>query len=186
VFDDFLRAGVPKIWVEEPATRPAASFQNVALFLDVPLTGVASLADQIPTPVVHVPDDPPDYFQCGPLHVMSAALIALLRAAVQVGRDVEFLPLDVRVPSRRGPYFFGHVLDVVDCIDRSRSRFTEANGIVDRIDHLELSNAAAHGHRLFRIGSTYEYLVCVDDDLAGKIFRETTGSRFVKPEEWRW
>ncbi len=80
-----------------------------------------------------VPGRLPDYFQCGPLRLMSRKLKELLEAECRPG-VVEFIPVDVFRDETRRVYRFGHVLDVVDCLDLEKSRYSTADGIVDAID----------------------------------------------------
>jgi hypothetical protein len=177
---------LPKLWLEDPDTRPGASFLNVRDFIGIPLTGVTPLAEHAPTPNIHVKSSPADYFECGVLRLMSAQLVSLLSSSDHTGREMEFLPIQLMGEVPDGEYFLGHTLVQVDCIDRGGARFTERDGVIDRIEHLTLLPEAAVQRGVFRVANTFEFLTCVDDDLAELLGHRTTGSKFIEPREWRW
>jgi len=178
---------MPRVWLEDSTTRPKAHFRNLADLRNAKLTQPQPLPANLPRIVIDITvGDVPDYFECGPLRLMSGRLVALLSTDCRPGIDIEFIPVDVFREEKKLEYWFGHVLAQVDCLDRERSRYTMADGMVDAIDHLEIDAGRAQGHRIFRVAKTYEYLVCVDAALSEQIKEASTGSVFVLPSEWRW
>jgi hypothetical protein len=180
-------AVMPRVWVEDPTTRPRATIRSVADLRDTKLTLPLPLRGTLPKVIIDVaPGRLPDYFECGPLRLVSRKLMTILAAECRDGEPIEFIPVDVFQGQAKHDYWFGHVLDLVECLDLEKSRYTTADGIVDAIDHLEIVAERTLGHKVFRVAGTYEYLVCVDAALSELIATASSGSTFVEPSAWRW
>jgi hypothetical protein len=126
---------------------------------------------------------PADHARVGVLSLASDRLKSLFEAE---GVHAEYLPL-IMTGLDVGRFWAVNVLDVVDCIDRDRSRYTTIDGRTEDIERLVI-NEVAIGHRpLVRVGETWANLVLASPRIVARVTEEgLTGMNFVDPEEREW
>jgi hypothetical protein len=96
------------------------------------------------------------------------------------GDGVQLLPVDVRGES----FFIMNVLEVVDCIDETRSRLTRApdwvpgeRGGIRMVVDLRIDGQLARGHHMFRLRH-WEVVIIVSGEVAQWMASGYVGCRF--------
>ena len=128
--------------------------------------------------------EPTDFFEVGPLPVVSGNLASILQ---RHDTSAELLPVSVvdqnGVESGRQWHCL-NILEVIDCVDVTKSQFVENERNIVR--RLVLTSAADGPSPLFLIANMRPPTRCIRDDVARDIIRATcTGVLFKTAAEWR-
>jgi hypothetical protein len=140
--------------------------------------------------------EPADFFLGGPVMIVSAELRELLE---EFDVKVEFAPVKITRFGKRyatKQFFYLNILEVVNCFDYKKSRYTRTPHGVHEIDPLVLSKSKAAGHHLFRLGplptaepnpkAVRDFIVCASKKLAVRVEDSgLTGVAFTRPEDRR-
>ena len=167
--------------------------KNANLFLSMEFC--ESMAGVFPRTRIEIRpgDELVDYFEIGPLPIVSASLKELLEEFLA---KAEFFPVTILRTGKKyteKSFYFCNILDLVDCLDQERGKYkiiTLAHlprPRVNEINKLAIDEAKADGHSLFRIADGGEDLICVSDELAARVKSGGfSGVTFVTPAKWRF
>ncbi len=179
-----------RIWtnkVDKDSDFTEAKIRDVALLKAINLTGGVSLEKIWSRVVIDVMSEyaPADSFLCGPMLIVSRKLADVIFKFVSKN-DLEFLPVDVVFQEKlQAQYGFLNVCLACDALDKSRSKFTEMDGMVDSIDRIYLDELSAKHKPIFRLDSI-EWVLCVHELLVERIEKEKfSGVVFKSETEWR-
>lgn len=140
---------------------------------------------------------PNDFFYAGNLFIISQALKDIL---IDIPDKIEFHELSVTQLGKEyseQKYFYANILEEVCCFDYEKSKYTQKEKGIDKIEHLVLQETKSLGHHLFRLGpvpkrnnphpdTIKEIYRCTSVELALKIISAgITGVTFVRPEDAR-
>jgi len=158
-------------------------------FLRVPFGAGEPIDDQFPKDSAVVIDSAgslTDYFEAGPMDVVSARLKGILDL---FGVGAEYLEISVKCESGSGPsesYYCFNPIEQLDRFDRELSRFNTRGDFFIDIERLVLLSPPAPEPSLYVLARTIPTIICVRDDLARRIeIEECAGVRFWRPDEWR-
>lgn len=179
-----------KVWKAKLDTGEytRGSLLNLKEFRGVKTTLPETLAGKFPGAHIRIDsEDPPaDFFTVGTLFIISRKLKSVLDEFPLVR---ELYTVDVRYKEDRSPigsYFFLHILDTADCLDRANSQFKEEKGYVGDITKLVIDESKAAGKHLFRLAHAYQRLVFASEELATAVEAAgITGVRLQDPASWR-
>jgi len=181
-----------KVWKADTETEHVytnAALLNPRDFLDVKTMTGEPLLGRFPTPRIRVDSEylPADYFQAGPLFMVSEKLKSVLQ---EFSLRVELHPVDVdfRGAAPVDPrYYFLNILDEAACLDRTASKYSEMKGYVGDIKKLVIDETKTVGMNLFRLAKAYQFIVLVGEPLAHAIQSSgVRGVRLIEPSAFRW
>ena len=177
-----------RIWSHNTRDKNAvdARIKNLRPFHRVPLSSGQSLRGVFPADVVVLVESshaPTDYFEAGPMKLVSERLKGIFTASRVNG---EFFPVELQQDAKHLSGFWClNVLETVDCLDWSDSKYFAEKGFARKITRLVLRPDAIQDQPLFRIARTIPVLIAVSDDLATKVTEtDCTGIALRSPEEW--
>jgi hypothetical protein len=162
--------------------------QDLDKFHNIPFMFGDRLMDRFPadaTVLIRSNRPPTDYFKAGPFPVLSSRVRAVLdKFAVHA----EFLRVSVALrngdPSP-GEWFCFNVLEVVDCLDRAKSQFTQEQNYAIDIGRVAINEEACRAAPLVLAAKTIPELVVVRDDVAEAIQAAGCSGVVLKdPREW--
>jgi hypothetical protein len=137
--------GRSKTYIGTDATLSAPFFRGRRIAAEFPRTVIVTEARSAL----------PDFLSAGSVDAVTNPLRDLL---VQHGVNAEFIEIEVKATHHRTVprYHFMNVLDIIDCIDRQRSKIeefsAEAGGGILGIDELYLDDSKLSGQPLFVLG----------------------------------
>lgn len=168
-------------------TYVQAVVRNMEDLMDVKLTLCDSVADKLKVIKLELdnpPDILPDYFESGPLIIVSDAF---KKMAETHNVKAEFFPVELETKSGKSlhgvNYFFMHILEEVDCVDKYQSIYEMDDDFYDSFSKLVLDSSKVKGKCLFRLAYTYDPITCVTEGLAKELSR-FSGFRLLKPSDW--
>jgi len=197
IFDEWnellisFRIAMTRVWrsdVLSERTYTRATLLNVGDFAGVRIQTEESLIDKFPGARIRIDSEEPpvDFFSCGPLFIVSHRMVSVIE---KFPASYELFPVNVEYrgePYTEARYFFLHILDEIDCLDKSASTYIEKKGYQGDFRKLAVDESKIGGKNLFRLAKTYQTIVLTSDDLA--VTAEAAGvvgARFIAPSEFR-
>ena len=180
------------VWKSDFENEPVhtrATVLNIKALAGINLTGGHPLLGQLPVITLEIVSDypPADYFNAGPLFVVSERLRKLFEV---VGVPVEYHPVVLHNKTQEkifAKYFFANIIDKVDCFDFENSVYTMDGEFIDKIQKLEIDESKTAGRALFRLARSFDVITFASQKLQDAVFEaEITGVKFVTPSDWNW
>ena len=180
------------IWKSDFENEPVytrASIENAKDLKGIRITACEPLAGVLPELRVAVTSDypPADYFNAGPLMLVSERLKSVL---LEHGARAEFLAVVLTrngKPLDFGSYYVFNLLGKVDCLDYERAVYQMDGEFVDKIERLAIDEGKAQGHAVCRLDRCFDVITAADQKLAQAIQGQgLTGMKFIDAAEWQW
>jgi hypothetical protein len=180
-----------RIWrsdVSSERTYTRATLLNVGAFAGVGILTEESLIDRFPGARIRIDSDGPpvDFFSCGPLFIVSNRIVAVIE---KFPARYELFPVNVEYrghPYSEENYFFLHIRDEVDCLDKSASIYIEKAGYLGDFRKLAIDESKIRGNNLFRLARAYQTIVLTSDGLAESAEAAgIVGASFIAPSAFR-
>ncbi|MDD3763573.1 MAG: hypothetical protein PHP86_09820 [Nevskiales bacterium] len=168
------------------AAQIELAWTNIHLFKDIKFS-IPSPVGKMETPisirVMHCNSPSlPDYFRCGPLHLVSAELKVLLQA---YSSEVEYLPVEVELPDGSfSSHSAAHFIHAIPCLDRENTIGEEKGGYFFNIKQLRLHDEDAGSAELFVVAEA-PFVVCVGRGLQDAL-GAFSGISLISQEQWKW
>jgi len=173
-----------KIWSQSPNTLVDSRMKQFSDHLmNLPWYEGRSFKGLIPDDLTMIcPQKPPDFFPHASMAVVSGKLKDILE---REQANVEFFRLLIQhKKSLFDNFFIVNFLEVIDCLDKQETVFSDEGLISHSIKRLAVITDLVQGKALFRIAGTI--LLGVSDYLAAEVENaQCTGVWFSSPEQWR-
>lgn len=127
---------------------------------------------------------PNDYIKSGPLFIASEKLKDIFE---KFKIEMEVFPVVMRQNNDLVDvqYYYLHLLEEVDCIDRSKSEFTLDENYIDEIDSLVIDKDRLEGTSFVKVANCIDSILIASSELVDEVLGSgITGVRFVDPENW--
>lgn len=179
-------------WKADFDNAPAytrAAILNAKALAGVKLTAGFSLVGHLPEISLDIISDypPADYFNAGPLFVVSERLRGLLESA---NAAIEYHPVVLFKDGHEihgGGYCFANLLKKIDCFNFEKSIYTMDGEFIDKIQRLEIDESKADGNPLFRLARSFDVITLASQDLRDTVLGAgITGVKFFDPADWKW
>ena len=119
-----------------------------------------------------------DFFYCGKLDIVSQEFKSVL---CEFSKKIEFVPVFISCGDLSFDYYALHVLNIVDALDREKSKFSGIKyGMVAGITHLVLNYSMVAHEDIFFLKDTFCSLLVVSEKVRKRIMEsELQGMEFV-------
>jgi hypothetical protein len=169
-------------------TYTDASIEDLRQFIAVPLGVGKSIQSVFPAGtrvVIRGSNAPTDYFQAGPMSLVSSRLRSVLD---DEGVNAEYIQTPIVSANGdvlSGRFYCFNLLEAVDCFDRAKSDFTPRKGLATRIQRVALRPLSAEPP-VYLAANTSPALVCTREDVAKAIIDAgCSGATFKSASAWR-